>query len=120
MSGYLETAAMRDTPRKSVLVCDDDPDVRKTLALVLAGLYDVSQARDGREALDVISSRPIDLVLLDVCMPRMGGLAALKAYRAAHRGIATIMLTGRRGRRLQPEEAGTSIAYAPYPPDGRA
>src|SRR5262249_10166132 len=65
-----------------ILVVDDDRDARATLAMVLGDDYDVLVAGDGREATEIaLASRP-DIILMDLYMPRMDGLAALEALRA--------------------------------------
>jgi len=62
-----------------ILVVDDDPDAREILDLVLATLdIPVVQARDGREALDLIDEdRPL-LLVLDLSMPNLDGRAVLE------------------------------------------
>jgi two-component system, LytTR family, response regulator len=68
--------------RLKVLVVDDEPLAREGLKLLLgrqAGVESVSEARNGREAIAMIRERPPDLVLLDVQMPRMDGLAVVNA-----------------------------------------
>ncbi len=68
--------------RARLLVVDDDPDAREALAMILGDDYDVVLAADGREAIDAaLVARP-DVVLMDLYMPRMDGLAALEAMRA--------------------------------------
>jgi len=70
------------TGRARLLVVDDDPDAREALAMILGDDYDVVLAADGREAIDAaLVARP-DVVLMDLYMPRMDGLAALEAMRA--------------------------------------
>ena len=81
---------------KKILICDDDPDVRKHLGLLLRGAYEVVEARDGEEALRVIEAEAPDLVLLDIGMPKIDGLTSLKAYRKSHPNLTTIVLTGKR------------------------
>jgi len=68
--------------RLKVLVVDDEPLAREGLKLLLGrqpGVEAVSEARNGREAIAIIRERPPDLVLLDVQMPRMDGLAVVDA-----------------------------------------
>jgi CheY-like chemotaxis protein len=60
-------------PRR-VLVVDDDPDIRAVLAEMLGATgYDVSTARDGREALQLLRAERFGLVVLDLMMPVMTG-----------------------------------------------
>ena len=68
--------------RKHILVVDDDPDVAQMLERYFARTYDVSVAKDGREALAVASRRPPpDLVLLDIMMPGIDGLGVAHRLR---------------------------------------
>jgi CheY-like chemotaxis protein len=77
-----------------VLVVDDDEDARVLLvrALRRTGLdLEIATAVDGRDALDQISIAPPDVVITDVSMPRVDGLALCAALRAV-RQTATIPL----------------------------
>lgn len=78
-----------------ILVIDDEPQIRRILrtSLISAG-YEVEDARTGEEGLEKLRAFRPDLVLLDVNMPGMGGLAACRAIRADTH-IAIIMLTVR-------------------------
>jgi diguanylate cyclase (GGDEF)-like protein len=69
-------------PRPRVLVVDDEEDARATLAEVLSPDCEVLTASDGEEALRVTRSELPDLVLMDLFMPRVDGLQALKGIRA--------------------------------------
>jgi diguanylate cyclase (GGDEF)-like protein len=65
-----------------LLLADDDQDGREALAMILGDDYEVQLAGDGREAVETaLVARP-DIVLMDLYMPRMDGLAALEAMRA--------------------------------------
>ncbi len=67
----------------SILVADDHADNRQTLGRLLSLLgHDVTLAENGRQALTLLRQRPFDLVLLDVVMPEMDGIAALKEIKA--------------------------------------
>ncbi len=65
-----------------VLVIDDEPDLRLLARLVLeqAG-FDVSEADDGDTGLAALDQQPVDVVLLDLRMPRMDGWAVLDQLR---------------------------------------
>src|SRR6266545_4658663 len=67
---------------KHVLVVDDEPGLRQSLGLLLSDAgYAVTAESDGRRALERALAEPFDLVLCDVRMPEMDGLAFLRAYR---------------------------------------
>ena len=69
--------------QSKILIVDDDPDIRKVLRLLLQGLYTVSEAADGPEAVRFIQEqKDTDLIILDVMMPGMDGYAACDALRA--------------------------------------
>lgn len=76
-----------------ILVVDDEPQIRRIMrtALTSAG-YEVDDARTGEDALEKVREYRPDLVLLDINMPGMGGLAACKAIRV-DANVAIIMLT---------------------------
>ena len=65
-----------------VLIVDDEPRIRDMLGRVLVGEGHTSvTAADGAEALDHLVSQPVDLVLLDLVMPRRNGLEVLRELR---------------------------------------
>jgi diguanylate cyclase (GGDEF)-like protein len=79
--GFARTVAA-DGEQPRILVADDDHDAREALGMVLADDYQVLLAIDGKDAVQTaVAVRP-DLVLMDLYMPRMDGLAALEAMRA--------------------------------------
>ena len=69
--------------QSKILIVDDDPDIRQVLRLLLQGLYSVTEAADGAEAVRLIrEQKDTDLIILDVMMPGMDGYAACDALRA--------------------------------------
>ena len=72
--------AENDSPRGTVLVADDDEAVRTTVTDIL-GLahYNVLQAANGDDALQVLSQQPVDVVILDMTMPVIDGMSVLEA-----------------------------------------
>ena len=81
-----------------VLVVDDEPAVREALrrALALEG-YDVELAANGAEALKRVAAAEPDLVVLDVLMPEVDGIAACRRLRAEGNRVPVLMLTARAG-----------------------
>lgn len=82
-----------------ILVVDDEPQIRRTLRATLVPQgYAVAEAASGEEAVAALGKAPPDLVLLDLNMPGMGGLAACRALREAC-DAAIIALTVRDSER---------------------
>jgi DNA-binding response OmpR family regulator len=79
--------------RKSILVIDDDPDLRRGLALLLGKEYDIQEACDGPSSLRALAQSRPHLLLLDVDMPGMTGIEVLRSTRAAFGDIPVLMLT---------------------------
>jgi CheY-like chemotaxis protein len=66
----------------TILICDDNEQVRKLIATVLGShLYDLREASDGEAALDELPRSHPDLVILDMHMPGIDGLAVLDRIR---------------------------------------
>jgi DNA-binding response OmpR family regulator len=79
----------------TILLVDDEDSVRKVLAFPLEkDGYEVVQAADGEEALTRFDERDIDLVVLDIMLPRLDGLEVCKRLRATST-VPIIMLTAR-------------------------
>src|SRR3712207_217874 len=79
-----------------LLVADDHALIREGLRATLAGEPDlevVAEAADGREAIELSRRLRPDLVLMDVRMPEMDGLAAARAIKAESIGTEVLMLT---------------------------
>ncbi len=78
-----------------ILVVDDEPQIRRIMRTALTGAgYEVEDAKTGEEALVKLRDFRPDLVLLDINMPGMGGLAACRAIRA-DTDVGIVMLTVR-------------------------
>lgn len=95
--------------RQRVLVVDDDKAVRESLRRSLEyNGYDVVLASDGAEALASIGTARPDVVVMDVMMPRLGGLETPRALRAAGHDLPVLVLTARDavGDRVEGLDAG--------------
>ena len=85
---------------KTILIVDDDASIREMNARIVqaqSSTHRVLKARDGREALEMMRHRPVDLVLLDLMMPELDGFGVLEAMREAEatRDIPVIVLTSK-------------------------
>jgi two-component system response regulator HydG len=80
--------------RDTILVVDDEPANRQVLARILTREgYDVEQADDGRQALELLRGGGFELVLTDLKMPGMDGLELLQAVRALGADVEVIVMT---------------------------
>ena len=80
--------------RARILIADDDPDIREVLGDRLAAQgYEIATARDGVEALEALRDDRPDLAVLDLMMPRMGGMEVLQKIRDEGLDITTLVIT---------------------------
>lgn len=78
-----------------ILIVDDEPLVRSTLAEVLAReRHAVSEAASGPEALALLGREPHALILCDIRMPEMDGMELLAEVRRSHPGVDVVLMTG--------------------------
>jgi DNA-binding NarL/FixJ family response regulator len=90
-------ADARDTPTWRVVLCDDQHDYVRLLSMLLSlepDLDIVGTAGDGIEAIDACKQLQPDVLLLDVSMPNMDGIAALPHVRQASPRTRVLMLSG--------------------------
>lgn len=79
----------------TILICDDDRDIRRALRIYLTGEgYRVLEAENGQQALEVLAGSRADLVLMDVMMPGLDGLAATMKLREGS-SVPVILLTAK-------------------------
>ena len=93
-----------------ILVVDDSPDVRLALSMVLEDAGHVAiEAEDGDQVSDLALSEAPELILLDVMMPRLNGIDALKSLKADTRTahVPVIMVTAK----ARPEDIEVARSY---------
>ncbi|MFH1017037.1 MAG: sigma 54-interacting transcriptional regulator, partial [Pseudomonadota bacterium] len=76
-----------------ILIVDDDPELRRSLTAAVSDPFQVDEAVDGVDALVKVRATHPDLVVLDMDMPRMGGMAALKEIKKFDPRIIVLILT---------------------------
>jgi len=100
-----------DSPQLKILVADDNADAAESLVVLLQSRgHVVRTAPDGRRALEFAEAFRPDVILMDVAMPELDGVAAARAIRSTSwgAGIRIIALSawGQEGDRRRTQEAG--------------
>jgi len=80
--------------RKRLLIADDEPENRRALVRLLSADFEVHEARDGTEALELARRLPPDVVLTDQRMPNMTGVELLARIRDEFPLAARVLVTG--------------------------
>jgi signal transduction histidine kinase len=90
-----QAVASEDTSR--ILIVDDEPDMRRFLHSQLQDRYDVQEARNGAEAMEIARTEDFSLILLDFMMPNMDGIEVMRQLRESPLNQTTpiIILTAR-------------------------
>ncbi len=105
-----------------ILAVDDSASMRNMVSITLVGAgFEVTQASDGDEALRLARESSFDLILADVNMPRMNGVALVRALRneVAYRHTPILMLTTESGTDLKREgkaAGATGLIVKPFDP----
>ncbi len=82
------------TTKWSILIVDDEFAVRESLRMLLKPYYQIYTAPDGQEALRVLKERKIHLITLDLRMPKLSGIEALREVRKIDPEVPVIIVTG--------------------------
>src|SRR4029079_6129936 len=87
---------MEKSSKANLLVVDDDPDLLRLLAIRLkANAYDVTAVESGQKALAAIAAARPDLVLTDLRMEGIDGMALFHEIQASSPGVPVVMITAR-------------------------
>lgn len=114
---------MPGTAGQVILAVDDSPSMRQMVRYTLEGAgYQVIQAADGIEALELAKSRSADLVLTDVNMPRMDGLTLVRELRGLQSYKFTPMLvltteSGQETKQRGKQAGATGWIVKPFNPE---
>jgi CheY-like chemotaxis protein len=94
--GSAVRAALGEAPAKGrILVADDEEAVRSYFRIVLErGGYEVLEAADGRQAMRITLSTPVDLVITDLIMPEQEGLETIQALRRSGKPVRIVAVSG--------------------------
>ncbi|HEU5219846.1 MAG TPA: ATPase, T2SS/T4P/T4SS family [Gemmatimonadales bacterium] len=94
----VRAAVVEKSGKTRILVADDDPQMRRLIRSILErDGFEVTEAGDGLDALEAVESHPVDLMILDIDMPRLDGLGVLEELRArvSTSSVPVIVLTAR-------------------------
>lgn len=107
----------------TIMTVDDSASMRQMISFTLSSAgHDVIEACDGKEALDIAHGKKIDMVIADVNMPNMDGIALVKSLRAMpdHKFTPILMLTteSQQAKRKQGKTVGaTGWIVKPFNPE---
>lgn len=108
--------------KKTVLVVDDSESIREVVKFTLENNnYDVVLSHDGKDALNYLDGRHLDLIITDLHMPEMDGIELIKAIRKTHEYSITPILflttESQVDKKLEAKNAGaTGWIIKPFAP----
>jgi CheY-like chemotaxis protein len=109
-----------DSGAATILVCDDDPNLRELVRAVLGSRYDFVEAEDGAEALALAAEERPDLIVLDVMLPGLSGIEVLEELRTddALKEIPVVVITAWSHAEIDAQVAGADrFVSKPFDPD---
>jgi two-component system response regulator AtoC len=101
---------MATDKKASIMVVDDEYGVRESFNMILSHDHSVFLAESGRKALDIFTNNSIDLILLDIIMPKINGLDLLKQFKELDQNVDIIMVSAVK----DVETAVTAMKYGAY------
>ena len=86
---------MKSNIKARILIVDDEPELRTLLGHVLENAgYEITEASDGDEAINLLKKQKHEIALLDIQMPKLNGIQVLKFIKQNLPHTKAIMLTG--------------------------
>src|SRR3989338_5077680 len=96
---------------KTILLCEDEPDIQRTLKNILKKRgYEVRAAKDGEEAINIAKKINPDAILLDIRMPKVDGLEVAREVRKCNTQTKIIFITAFQSPELSKEAAKYNIS----------
>lgn len=108
---------MSDKSKKPViLICEDEEGVRESYKLILGDFYDLRFAYNGLEGCQMAKTSQPDMMFLDIKMPKLHGMEALKAIKKACPSLPVVIVTGYQSVELAQEALKNGASdYIPKP-----
>ena len=92
MTGGVESLPI---PKTTILVVDDERNIRRTLRMVLEGAgFEVAEAESAEAGLLALDEFEVDLIILDIRLPKMDGMAFLREMLALDPELPVVLITG--------------------------
>ncbi len=108
------------TGKKVLLIADDEEMNRKIISKFLKNSFDIIETENGRETMEVLTSKHVDAILLDIIMPEMDGLEVLEQIKKNHDydNIAILVATSTKEKteRMALSLGADDIVAKPYDP----
>ncbi len=79
---------------KKILICDDEEGIRESLKLILEKDYDLAFATNGNEAINTLKKNPIDIVIMDIKMPRIDGIETIRKLKELQPNLKILIASG--------------------------
>lgn len=79
--------------KENILIIDDELAPRESIRMVLKDKYTVATASGAHEGLNILSDKPVDLVVMDIKMPQMDGITALQQIKQKYPDTEVVLLT---------------------------
>lgn len=110
---------MTKLPSKpTILICDDEEGVRESFKLILEDRYALHFAKNGAEALELLKTFTPDAMFLDIKMPKVHGMEALRSIKKMKPKLPVIIVTGYQSVEMAQEALKAGAAdYIPKPFD---
>ena len=106
---------------KRLLIAEDEDGIRRMIRSILERRgFHITEARNGKEAINFLSSETFDLLLVDLMMPMVSGYRVIEELRARQPNVPAIVITaaGEIGRGLLPD--GVQVIRKPFDPQALA
>ena len=89
----LKVDDIQEEQGRRILVVDDEPEIRNIVKAALSN-FEVVEAGNGKEALELVQAQPPDLIISDIKMPEMDGITLLNVVRGQHPNLPVLALSG--------------------------